>query len=114
MYIEEEDGTQWRNRGTNIVSVVSIFYELISGQQAFPVTLPAAFIMRKVMSDSPRDRPTLDDDWGRMREIGFGLFRDVSGSFHPALPGRAFSSALRGWCTKVARARQTRSPFLDG
>jgi hypothetical protein len=109
VYDDELGGKKIRDPKTDVFSFGLILFELLFGQKVFPSTMSAAVIMRKALSDKPRDRPMIpnkthkilqeiisrswasttikrppmDSHWKRMREVGFKLFPDIAVDFSP-------------------------------
>jgi hypothetical protein len=97
------EGKKIRDPKTDVFSFGLILYEILVEQRVFPPTMSTAVIMRKALSDQPRDhpgiptrlhkgpqevisrswisvatkRPPMETYWKRMREVGFNLLPGV-------------------------------------
>jgi serine/threonine protein kinase len=109
VYDDEHDGKKIRDPMTDVFSFALILYEILFEKKVFPQTMSAAVIMRKTLSDKPRDRPVIpstthkilqevisrswgsmatkrtpmETHWKRMREVDFKLLPDVEVHFFP-------------------------------
>jgi serine/threonine protein kinase len=103
IYEDRCDGPKIRDPKSDVFSFGLILYELLFCSRVFPASMSAAVIMRRAMSTRPSDRPkippgihavlremiircwiatttkrpTMEDLWKRMREVGFRLFPDL-------------------------------------
>jgi hypothetical protein len=103
VYDDEYDQKRTRDPKTDVFSLGLIMYELLCGSKVFSLTMSSSAIMRKALSERPRDRPliptsvhkilqemisrcwvpaetkrpTMENLWDRMREVDFKLFPDV-------------------------------------
>jgi hypothetical protein len=109
IYDKETATGKTQDPKTDVFSFGLILYELLCGGKVFPTTSSAATIMRKAMSNKPRDRPviprtmhpllreiislswnatpskrpTFDWIWQKMREIQFQFFEDATVNMMP-------------------------------
>jgi serine/threonine-protein kinase len=109
IYDDEQEGKKIRDPKTDVFSFGLILFEILFGLKVFPLSISAVLIMRKALSDKPRDRPVISNTthkilqemisrswvstaakrppmeihWERMRAVGFKLFPDVEVDFLP-------------------------------
>jgi serine/threonine protein kinase len=59
IYDDEREGKKTRDPKTDVFLFGLILYEILTGQKVFASTISIAAIMRKALSDGPRDRPMI-------------------------------------------------------
>jgi serine/threonine-protein kinase len=110
VYADEQDGNKMQDPKTDVFSFGLILYDVLTDQKVFPSAMTAAMIMRRAMSTRPNDRPvipllihpvlrelitrswnptttqrpTMDDLWTQMRDVGFRLFPTVTVTIGPS------------------------------